>query len=54
MRIYTSKDFNFSGDMIEAELIAFIAVRSLKNMPYTFPTTTGVKQASSGGKIYKC
>ena len=39
--------------MIEAELIAFLGIRSLKNIPYTFPSTTGVKKASCGGKIYK-
>ncbi len=41
------------GDFIEAEAMAFIAARSFYKLPYTFPNTTGVKEAISGGVVYK-
>ncbi|MBT3778175.1 MAG: hypothetical protein HOF83_09055, partial [Pelagibacteraceae bacterium] len=37
------------GDAIEAEAFAFLAVRSLKKLPLSFPSTTGVKYPVSGG-----
>jgi len=43
-------DINF--DYIESELIAFLSARSIYNLPFTFPTTTGISEVSSGGKIY--
>jgi len=43
-------DINF--DYIESELIAFLSARSYYHIPYTFPSTTGAREASSGGKIY--
>ena len=40
---------NLRGDAIEAEAFAFLAVRSLSNMPLSFPSTTGVKYPVTGG-----
>ena len=37
------------GDSIEAEAWAYLAVRSLKGLPITFPGTTGVAEPMSGG-----
>ena len=37
------------GDLIEAELISFLAARSHYNLPITFPSTTGVKEPMRGG-----
>ena len=51
--IFTSRQFNLPGEMLEAELIAFIGIRSLRKLSYTFPNTTGVEKPCSGGKIYK-
>ncbi|PPR77808.1 MAG: Anhydro-N-acetylmuramic acid kinase [Alphaproteobacteria bacterium MarineAlpha2_Bin1] len=39
------------GDFIEAEAFAYLAVRRLKNLPTTFPKTTGCKVPTSGGVI---
>lgn len=39
------------GDTIEAECFAFLAVRSLRSMPLSFPTTTGVPEPTQGGRI---
>ena len=45
--------YGLRGDAIEAEAFAFLAVRSLKKLPLSFPTTTGVKKPLTGGKINK-
>lgn len=50
--VKTANEIKLPGDMIEAELIAYLAARSIYNLPYTFPKTTGVKSALSGGKKY--
>lgn len=41
----------WSGDGMEAQAFAYLAVRRLKNLPISFPTTTGVKQALPGGCV---
>jgi anhydro-N-acetylmuramic acid kinase len=38
-----------NGDGMEAEAWAYLAVRSIKGLPITFPTTTGVAQPMTGG-----
>ena len=42
-------DYNLRGDAIEAEAFAFLAVRSLNQLPLSFPSTTGVKLPVTGG-----
>jgi anhydro-N-acetylmuramic acid kinase len=39
------------GDAIEAECFAFLAVRVLRGLPISFPTTTGAPQPLTGGRI---
>ena len=39
------------GDAIEAECFAFLAVRVLRGMPISFPTTTGAPRPMQGGRI---
>jgi anhydro-N-acetylmuramic acid kinase len=39
----------WSGDALEAQAFAYLAVRSLRGLPITFPTTTGVARALTGG-----
>ena len=41
-------DYNLRGDAIEAEAFAFLAVRSLNQLPLSFPSTTGVKFPVTG------
>ena len=43
----------WNGDAIEAQAFAFMAVRSLLDLPLSFPSTTGVAQALSGGDLYR-
>jgi anhydro-N-acetylmuramic acid kinase len=49
--VLTSEEVGLDGDSIEAEAWAYLAVRSLKGLPLTFPGTTGVPQALTGGVI---
>ncbi len=46
-------DFGLRGDFIEAEAIGFIAARSLRGLPVTFPKTTGAPGPTTAGKLYK-
>jgi anhydro-N-acetylmuramic acid kinase len=41
----------FSADAIEAQAFAFLAVRSLRGLPLTFPGTTGVTAPLTGGVL---
>lgn len=45
------EDVGFNGDAVEAEAFAYMAVRSVKGLPISFPTTTGVPQPMPGGKL---
>jgi anhydro-N-acetylmuramic acid kinase len=44
-------DVGWSTDAIEAQAFAYLAVRTLKGLPLTFPTTTGVPRAMTGGIV---
>ena len=39
----------WNGDGLEAQAFAYLAVRSLRGLPLSFPGTTGVKQPQTGG-----
>jgi anhydro-N-acetylmuramic acid kinase len=41
------------GDAVEAEAWAYLAVRSLRGLPITFPGTTGVLRPMTGGVLAK-
>ena len=44
--------FGYNGDLIEAQMFGYLAVRSLKKMPLSLPSTTGVKKPVSGGLLH--
>ncbi|USG59967.1 anhydro-N-acetylmuramic acid kinase [Sneathiella marina] len=46
------EDVGWRGDDLEAEAFAFLAVRSLKGLPLSLPTTTGVPKPMTGGTLY--
>ena len=46
------ESIGWHGDFIEAEAFAFLAVRRLKNLPISFPGTTGVRRPMPGGIIH--
>ena len=43
--------YKIDGDFIESQAFAFLAIRSLKGLPISFPSTTGCKESSTGGII---
>ena len=47
--VVSAEAFGWSADAMEAQAFAYLAVRRLKNLPITFPMTTGVKQTLAGG-----
>lgn len=50
-RVMAAEEAGFNGDAMEAEAWAYLAVRSLKGLPLTFPGTTGVSQPLTGGVL---
>ncbi len=45
-------DNGLRGDFIEAEAMAYLAARSIRGLPLTFPETTGVATPMTGGVRY--
>ncbi len=43
----------WDGDGLEAQAFAFLAVRSLKDLPLTWPGTTGVPRPLTGGRLHR-
>lgn len=52
-QVMTADQAGFDSDMMEAEAWAYLAVRSLKGLPISFPTTTGCKEPVTGGTLAK-
>lgn len=48
-QVILAEEAGFDGDAMEAEAWGYLAVRSLKELPLTFPTTTGCKEPVTGG-----
>jgi anhydro-N-acetylmuramic acid kinase len=51
--VKTANEIGWSGDALEAQAFAFLAIRALKKLPLTFPATTGVAKPLTGGVIVK-
>lgn len=49
--VKTAEDFGWRGDSIEAEAFAYLAARTAKGLPISFPGTTGVPAPMTGGRI---
>ena len=49
--VVPSEAIGVNGDSLEAEAWAYLAVRSLKGLPITFPGTTGVPRPMTGGVL---
>ena len=47
--VVIADELGLNGDAMEAEAWAYLAVRSLKGLPLTFPGTTGVREPVTGG-----
>jgi anhydro-N-acetylmuramic acid kinase len=50
-RVVSAEECGLNGASMEAEAWAYLAVRSLKGLPLTFPETTGVREAVTGGVL---
>jgi len=46
-------DFGINGDLLESEAFAYLAARTIKKLPLSLMTTTGVKKPLTGGILYK-
>ena len=51
--VILAEDAALDGDSMEAEAWAYLAVRSRKGLPLTFPTTTGCRQPVTGGVLVR-
>jgi anhydro-N-acetylmuramic acid kinase len=49
--VETAEAVGWSADALEAQAFAFLAARHLRGLPITFPGTTGVPRAMTGGVI---
>jgi len=44
-------ELGLDGDAIEAEAFAYLAVRSVRGLPISFPSTTGAPHPMTGGRL---
>ncbi len=51
--VLTAEEMNWRGDDLEAECFAYLAVRSLKKLPLSYPHTTRVEAPKCGGVYYR-
>jgi len=50
-RVVSADDVGLNGDSMEAEAWAYLAVRSMRGLPLTYPGTTGVQKPVTGGVL---
>ena len=50
--VVLASSLGWDGDALEAQAFAFLAVRSLRGLPFTFPTTTGAPKPLCGGRLH--
>ena len=51
--VKTAEDAGWRGDFIEAEAFAYLAARSVKGLPLSLPSTTGVPHPMPGGRLHR-
>ena len=51
--VTTGADAGLNIDLLEAEAFAYLAVRSQRGLPLSFPGTTGVPAALTGGTLHR-
>lgn len=49
--VATVESVGWDGDALEAQAFAFLAVRSWRGLPITWPSTTGAPEAMPGGRV---
>ena len=50
-RVESADALGWSAEAMEAQAFAYLAVRSLRNLPITFPMTTGAAAPLAGGRV---
>ena len=51
--VLATESVGWRGDALEAEAFAYLAARTLRGLPISFPTTTGAPQPMTGGRIVR-
>lgn len=51
VRVELAESVGWRGDAVEAECFAYLAVRALRGLPFSYPTTTGVPEPTMGGVL---
>ena len=51
-KVVTGASLGWDSDALEAQAFGFLAVRSLRGLPLTFPTTTGAPRPMTGGRLH--
>ena len=51
VHVFTANQIGWQGDVLEAQIFAYLAVRAFKGLPLSFPQTTGVKTPMCGGVL---
>lgn len=51
--VIPAEEANWRGDSIEAEAFAYLAARTVMDLPISFPGTTGVPAPMSGGRVVR-
>jgi anhydro-N-acetylmuramic acid kinase len=49
--VVRAEDEGWDGDAIEAQAFGFLAARSLRGLPLSLPSTTGVPAPMPGGQV---
>ncbi len=49
--VQTAEQVGWRGDAVEAECFAYLALRHLRGLPISFPSTTGVARPMTGGRL---
>ena len=52
-RVISIDEIYGDSKFIESQAFAYLGIRKVKNLPISFPGTTGVKSPITGGKITK-
>jgi len=51
--VVPTEAIGIDGDVLEAQAFAYLAVRSLRGLPLSGPTTTGVPEPTPGGRLFR-
>jgi anhydro-N-acetylmuramic acid kinase len=49
--VVSGETHGWRGDAVEAEAFAYLAARTARGLPISFPGTTGVPEPMTGGRI---